>query len=148
MSSSAEWPPEVLIDPSSVNALVGSRVTFTCTIVNADIALWFVNDSTLDMLRNLEDTQTKKCSDKCWDGVYVYSVSFIIEEDVVDSLNNSNFSCVGFQESTSQFSNPSSPATLQIQGNDVFAYALVGGTVVTIMHHRFLTYLLGVTIFL
>ena len=110
-------PPTLLAGPSSVNASVNSNVTFSCTFSNADIAVWYVNGSSINTVSHLVIQGEKVCVDECVNETYVYTITFTIERNVeLNQLNNSRISCVGFQESLFKFSNPSSPALLLIQG--------------------------------
>ena len=127
MTCSDSSPPTLLAGPSSVNASVNSKVTFSCTISNANIAVWYVNGFSINTVRNLVVQDAKPvCVDECVNDAYVYNITFTIEEDVdLNQLNNSGISCAGVQESADQFSNRSLPALLLIQGEHSSTMSLI-----------------------
>ena len=86
--------------PSSVNATLGSRAKFTCSICE-DFISWLVNGSKTEQLINTVNINGVKSS----------TLSILVSED----FNNSMIECGYYSVSTGE-RNYTKPVTLQVQG--------------------------------
>ena len=107
----------VEMDPSPLNVSVNAKANFSCVVSNANLVLWFVNDSSIDTLKNFDDEQdVMKIDNNTNSSSYMYSISFVVERSFETLLNNSGIKCIGVAFLTNYVYNESTAAVLRIQG--------------------------------
>ena len=110
--------PTLWSGPSAVNTSVNNQAVFHCFASNVDLVVWFFNDSSINTIPNLMETQTLLVQVN--ESVTRFTLTINIDGRVdVNLLNNSLVTCAGLCTSKSRdihFTNTSPPALLLVQG--------------------------------
>lgn len=102
-----------------MNVSVNGNATFFCVASHTDLVRWFVNQTSVDNIPGLKDSQTHvKVNDTTH--TLRFGISFRVQYSIEEFLNNTLFYCVGFtkrDDGSFVTTDPSQTALLMIQGS-------------------------------
>ena len=107
--------PSIIANPTSKNVSLNDTASFNCSASNVDYIFWQVNYTSIDKIRNLDDSYDYETIGN----VSTSKLELKLHQDSnTNILNNSVITCYGYglPEGTVWFTKSSTPARLLIQG--------------------------------
>ena len=106
--------PVIEVDPTPLNVSVNTQANFNCVVRDADLVLWFANDSNLDNIYDFVDTHSVEETNDS--NIYRYTISFFVYESFESLLDDSDIKCVGVAFHPYFVSSESSEVNLRVEG--------------------------------